>query len=525
MQASRTVRRLRLRAPSQDGVRRVAVGFEDALRTATLPDGGGRILLVRRLSLGRIQRRSPPAQVALALERAFARTDFVCQHGSAPDAGAAPAVWFRDALEAHVVLARRLAAGPPPVEWFWPLAVPQWKGVTNALEGLRRVVLSLATRQEAPAALPEWFAAMARRGHVDAVVAALRPDDLPALARSASLSWRHDRRRALLPPSSHGSASFGRHPHSETHTLHAAVSRSFTLQGTTLDADRRAEAADDADPETAVRRFVADMLAAAGLSRETPSVVAPVGLPEHATPAAAGSREPAIHTTRDPRGLLDGVPTAAGGLLFLLSVFERLGYDDWLRRQHGWTRQEIARRVLQRALTRLRVDTEDPIWTAVVTDASASDPPSRFVAPREWRSGLLSGRGGYRRGTWSGGSALYDPAERLLLAALPGQRFHRLPRHRPRPTAELSALCPLDELVVEAWGVAVRRWLRRCARIGVADVVLRPATLAVTRTHVDLGFDLDRVDLRIRRVGLDLDPGWLPWFGRVVSFHYGPGAR
>jgi hypothetical protein len=29
------------------------------------------------------------------------------------------------------------------------------------------------------------------------------------------------------------------------------------------------------------------------------------------------------------------------------------------------------------------------------------------------------------------------------------------------------------------------------------------------------------VDLRIRWAGLDLDPGWLPWLGRVVSFRYG----
>jgi hypothetical protein len=29
------------------------------------------------------------------------------------------------------------------------------------------------------------------------------------------------------------------------------------------------------------------------------------------------------------------------------------------------------------------------------------------------------------------------------------------------------------------------------------------------------------VSLAVRRAGLDLDPGWVPWFGRVVGFHYG----
>jgi hypothetical protein len=33
-------------------------------------------------------------------------------------------------------------------------------------------------------------------------------------------------------------------------------------------------------------------------------------------------------------------------------------------------------------------------------------------------------------------------------------------------------------------------------------------------------FDVRRADVRIRKAGLDLDPGWVPWLGRVLSFHY-----
>jgi hypothetical protein len=29
----------------------------------------------------------------------------------------------------------------------------------------------------------------------------------------------------------------------------------------------------------------------------------------------------------------------------------------------------------------------------------------------------------------------------------------------------------------------------------------------------------------VRRLGLDIDPGWLPWFGRVVAFHYRQGPQ
>ncbi len=47
------------------------------------------------------------------------------------------------------------------------------------------------------------------------------------------------------------------------------------------------------------------------------------------------------------------------------------------------------------------------------------------------------------------------------------------------------------------------------------------ARVVATRSHVDVHFRLADVSLPVRRAGLDVDPGWLPWLGRVVSFHYG----
>ena len=71
------------------------------------------------------------------------------------------------------------------------------------------------------------------------------------------------------------------------------------------------------------------------------------------------------------------------------------------------------------------------------------------------------------------------------------------------------------------WLGTCRRTLRRQLGIGLASLVLRPAQLAATRSHIDVFFALNATDLRVRRHGLDLDPGWLPWFGRVVAFHFG----
>jgi len=74
--------------------------------------------------------------------------------------------------------------------------------------------------------------------------------------------------------------------------------------------------------------------------------------------------------------------------------------------------------------------------------------------------------------------------------------------------------------VSNAWLVACRRWLRRYAGIGLSRLVLRPAQMKVTPTHLDLRFDIGLAELSVRRAGLDIDPGWVPWFERVVTFRY-----
>jgi hypothetical protein len=76
---------------------------------------------------------------------------------------------------------------------------------------------------------------------------------------------------------------------------------------------------------------------------------------------------------------------------------------------------------------------------------------------------------------------------------------------------------------LRAWIVAAKRWCWRMGRITAREIVNRSGRVWLTRTDLDVTFPLAAADLRIRRIGLDVDPGWLPWFGecgRVVRFHY-----
>jgi hypothetical protein len=78
----------------------------------------------------------------------------------------------------------------------------------------------------------------------------------------------------------------------------------------------------------------------------------------------------------------------------------------------------------------------------------------------------------------------------------------------------------LDEPEIVAWSVAVERYLERHCDLTLHDLVHRRGEVCVTRTHLDVVFDLEDTDLRVRQAGLDFNLGWLPWFGRVVAVHY-----
>lgn len=93
-------------------------------------------------------------------------------------------------------------------------------------------------------------------------------------------------------------------------------------------------------------------------------------------------------------------------------------------------------------------------------------------------------------------------------------------------------LAALDAALPEGLGAAAHGpdWLLRgaplppaLARVGF--LVLRPGRITLTRTHARLTLPMRFVDFDLRRAGWDLDPGWVPWIGRVVRFEYEEDRR
>ncbi len=82
------------------------------------------------------------------------------------------------------------------------------------------------------------------------------------------------------------------------------------------------------------------------------------------------------------------------------------------------------------------------------------------------------------------------------------------------------ASSPSDALDERIWAFKARRWCWRTTGMTSPRIVTRRGRITWAAPDLDITLPLDEADLGIRKWGLDLDPGWVPWFGRVVRFHY-----
>jgi hypothetical protein len=141
---------------------------------------------------------------------------------------------------------------------------------------------------------------------------------------------------------------------------------------------------------------------------------------------------------------------------------------------------------------------------ALLADEALSDHPLHWTL-------ITSGDGSCRSG----------PATRALRVSGTAPTAHP-----PRPEP--------DPRVIEALDRHALRWARATARrLGepdegsdadplelVTQIAARPGALSVWPGWVEVHLPLDGVDVAVRRAGLDVDPGWVPWLGIVVMFRY-----
>ncbi len=483
--SARTVQRLRLRATSAERARHAALLLEDALRTATLP-GTGRFILFRRLALGRLDPGKSASSFALAIERAVRQAESQAVRAALPAAAHAAAVVFQDRFEAVALLARRIAQHQPADEWFWPAALPGWR---SDLAGARWTVLL----EIAHSLFPPLFAAVA------VLAEAVAANELTSLMRSLPMNIGTQWLRAvgfaelsLDPDTTPNSApplpvecswvqpilswvnALPRIDHNAVWLACCAAVRTNACCATDLNLPQRAydwlrestkavrksivhvSAADEATSDKQAEQLELRGRGCVGRKAKSPAQLERTAL--NARP---------IHSSNGR----EGEATAGGGLFFLIPVLQQLGIASFLQARPHLTEQRFGPALLRQLASRVKLPESDPICSLL--DEHADDWPERMESPR---------------------------CVQEILA-------------EPRRPIQLPA--PFGP-----WITAARRWCRRRARIGLHSLIHRPAQLFASQTHWDVCFRLDQIDFRIRRAGLDLDPGWVAWLGQVVRFHY-----
>jgi hypothetical protein len=125
-----------------------------------------------------------------------------------------------------------------------------------------------------------------------------------------------------------------------------------------------------------------------------------------------------------------------------------------------------------------------------------------------------------------GGWAALEAVVRWLLAGLP-ERRRRAALRDPllRVLGELDGRQPAGAPPPSPDRATRRRMLALLSRNGVPRTAFaRAGTVHVSRTHVDVVFPINGIDLAVRMAGLDQDPGWVPGLGRVVLVHFEGGG-
>lgn len=563
----RRIEHLSLRVRRKAEVREAKRTIEEALRRASLPgDGRPGRLFIRRLELPPLHLSKGPGPITSWLEhrireswgRAIPITD--------PRAATADVVIARDPIEPLVVALTEAAAGHRLTQWFWPQIHHALGAPRPVSRAAAQIWTMLAEREDRIVAVPavvgvvlDGASAPARRaafaaidlGVGRALARALGEPQIRGAAQTAALQaviprrWHSTIRQALEDWGDEERAAW-----LITAAVRAARPRISALAITRLGSSERPHDSSTefvvgaegprGDESTEVqrragveraaptpRRAVSEATIAQRLAEPPPppsraegeapdparsaavdpasplrdrtasdSTVELITKPGPLAPATHGDPSPAksdppTGTVPEPAAatapsrpwsehwsLIDRPrPTRYGGLYFLLRALARLGIGAFLEDHPQLADVDLAVRLLDHIARAMQIPPDDPIRLPLRLPPLTADVD--VPAPPQWRE--------------------------LWTAAHP----------RPR-------LCGQDRLedLLDTWHAAVGAWLDRFTEVDLVTVVHRDGAVTCSRTHLDVIFDMELSDLAIRKAALDLNPGWVPWFGRVVQFHY-----
>jgi len=401
--------------------------------------------------------------VSLLIENRFRQLRSSAVHAEDPDAAYAPVVYFRDEVEPYLSLALRIALGKDTTAWFWARAVRNWQPGMTRKEALRILLFSILATAPGSLAILQLMQTLLRAHALEQLLYSLEPEDgtilLQAFDWSASDLAIRGVYTDVQPVSPRASPG-----------MQILANACCTWGGT-----------DDRSL----------WLAAVLLVLESPAIQYSPALPQHvlslirlARDGSAGKKAPASRVLEHP---ISGPP-----------------HED----------AEFASAQSSTPVPELRA--ESVAFEKIIAPAKSADNLTIraglfFLLPIMERIGLPRW---LEENPQTHGSSF---ATQILL--------HFVRRLRTPPGDAIWKVLeeieePAPHMLVHFWVSRVRSYCRRVARIGPQSLICRAGRISATSTHLDVQFPASDADIRIRRSGLDIDPGWLPWFGRVVHFQY-----
>lgn len=517
----RVVQHARLAPAREEDAPALRFALEDALNTVDFGDCG-RLIVVRRLLLSAVPPRAGPALMARALQNAWQALAMRALSHDHPQAASADAVYFASRWQARLAWLAAFASGTGLSAWYWQTALPELKVLdaahskAHAPEQLVETLLQESTA-DTLIALRRWPDALlaqlagrlsdATRQRLLALVVSPRsawvappPDQRPQTAslttppalrtHRAAVAQRLLAQMPLEPSAAAWVAALWLAPtDADLPTLEevrSLIANADLLVAAKVDSPEASVGAASLIAARPPLAFAASGGAEAGdavrrtYAMRAPSPRAPgVAAKMDGTAAPSIQRVEADLPTFSPSRslplrvaawsslpwLTDGALTRQGGLLFTIRLLQVLGFERWLAQQAAPLRLPFAQAWLARALRLNAALVDDPQHSWFELAAADQDllARARFVEAGEF----------------------LDASQALRL-----------------------------------WQARARRALRHHAGMDLQALIARAAWASSSATHIDLVFALDQVDLRIRRLGLDSDPGWVPWLGRIVSFHF-----
>jgi hypothetical protein len=488
--------RLRLRGPPAMAGR-AAFRIEDACRTAI--GDSERLVLVRRLMLGREASGQRPAARSAAVRRAFGEATARSRHGGDSGAAAANCVWFASRGEARTLLLRALLSGHGIDAWYWRRAVPEWGGRS----------------------LAAWLGLLVRE--------ALRDGAEIDLVEIVRLAMDEDAEEPLWKALTTAAGGSSEEPVQAGGDSPAATPlRAFGPQRRDLPDEDRAvretvaklrqrmparlrEQIELIVMQSGLRAGIVERLLARLLILVSP----PLALsPPLLRMLAAAYREAVAAPSTivaPPLPMPRGGGDRTSSLIQKLSPARSLAADG---------RKHVAQ-------------ARDPIELPAESHADSPAAQEREVAPVE-RSMVLNEMRSSAAGLWLVIPSLIRMGFRewllerpALLAADPGRVLIRQIARRHRVEGDDPVLAAFADSPVEPppawarlWRTGLDRWLRRRARLPLARLVWRAGWLRLEEERLVVRFPPAAADLRLRRHALDVDPGWTDWLGLSVRYLY-----